>query len=297
MSCGLSDARRILILAPHPDDEIVACGTAAMRAVATGAQVFVLYLTTGVPPAADLWPWRRKEHTARVARRRAEAEASAALIGLKPIRFLGWPSRRLREHLDEAFAAIECALADCAAEALWVPAFEGAHQDHDAANALAARFRERLPVFEFAAYNFAGGRVNANRFPAERDDQAVLVPSAAEAALKRRALACYVSERGNLRHLRVEREVCRPLPHHDYGSPPHRGRLFRERFHWMPFRHPRIDFTPSAELYAALGGWASARDRRSSAALGHGPSSKAGQPHGELAGTFDEPQRERGFSR
>jgi len=95
MSCGLSDARRILILAPHPDDEIVACGTAAMRAVATGAQVFVLYLTTGVPPAADLWPWRRKEHTARVARRRAEAEASAALIGLKPIRFLGWPSRRL----------------------------------------------------------------------------------------------------------------------------------------------------------------------------------------------------------
>jgi len=297
MSGGFSDARQILLVAPHPDDEIVACGIAAMRALATGARVFVLYLTTGVPAARDLWPWRRKEHAARVARRRAEAEAAAALIGLEPIRFLGWPSRRLREHLDEAFGETERALADCAAEAVSVPAFEGAHQDHDAASALAARLRERLPVFEFAAYNFAGGRVNANRFPTQRGDEVVLVPNPAEAALKRRALACYVSERGNLRHIRVEREVCRPLPLHDYGAPPHSGRLFRERFHWVPFRHPHIDFTASAKVYAALGHWASARDCRSCAALGHCPSSKAGQPHGELAGALDEPQRERGVGR
>jgi LmbE family N-acetylglucosaminyl deacetylase len=33
------DARRILVRAPHPDDEIVACGIAALRARAAGARV------------------------------------------------------------------------------------------------------------------------------------------------------------------------------------------------------------------------------------------------------------------
>jgi LmbE family N-acetylglucosaminyl deacetylase len=295
MTAGFSDARRILILAPHPDDEVAACGIAAMRAAASGARVFALCLTTGVPAADDLWPWRRKEYAARVARRRAEAEAAAALIGLEPIGFGDRPSRRLCAHLDEAFGEIERALADSRAEALWVPAFEGAHQDHDAANAVAASLRNLVPIWEFAAYNFAGGRVNTHRFPAQRGDEAVVVPNAAEAALKRRALARYTSERGNLRHIRIEREVCRPLPQHDYGSPPHPGRLFRERFHWVPFRHPRIDFMPSAEVYAAIGRWASARDRRPSAALGQSPSSKAGEAHRELAGALDQAQSESGI--
>ena len=47
-------ARRILILAPHPDDEIVACGIAAIRARAADADVAVLFLTTGVPEPAAL---------------------------------------------------------------------------------------------------------------------------------------------------------------------------------------------------------------------------------------------------
>jgi len=49
--------------------------------------------------------------------------------------------------------------------------------------------------------------------------------------------------------------MCRPLPRYDYAAPPHPGRLFRERFQWVPLRHPRIDFTPSARVYGALGEW------------------------------------------
>ena len=289
-------ARRILILAPHPDDEIVACDVAALRALAAGARVFVLYLTTGVPGPETLWPWQRASHAARVRRRRVEAQAAAALTGLEPVGFLGWPSRRLREHLDEAESEIAKAIETCAAEALWVPAFEGAHQDHDAANALAARFRDSLLVWEFAAYNFAGGRVQANRFPAERGGETVLDPTPAEAAQKRRALACYASERGNLRHIRVEREACRPLPCHVYAAPPHPGRLFRERFHWVPFRHPRIDFAASAKIYAAIGRWASARGG-AARPLGESPGGEPGQSDREFARALDQPQRERGLDR
>lgn len=252
---GLTATRRILILAPHPDDEVVACGVAARRARAEGARVDVLYLTTGVPPRERLWPWQRRGYAARVARRRAEAIAAAALLDIGPNAFLDIPSRGLVARLDGALAAIERALAETGAGEIWVTAFEGAHQDHDAANALAARFRGRLPVWEFAAYNLAGGKVRSNRFLDARGGAIELRLDRAEAAAKRRALRLYASERGNLGHIRTAEEACRPLPRHDYGAPPHDGTLFRERFQWVPLRHPRIDFTPSAEIYGAIGRW------------------------------------------
>ena len=247
--------RRILVLAPHPDDEIVACAVAAHRARAEGADIFVLFLTTGVPPRDRLWRWQRRSYEARITRRRDEAVAATSLLGFAPVGFLPIPSRRLVAHLADAAAAVDRALSETAADCLWVTAFEGAHQDHDAANAVAAGLRDRVPVWEFAAYNLAGGRICVNRFADARGGVIELRLSAAEAALKRQALAIYASERGNLAHIRVAEEAYRPLPRHDYAAPPHAGTLFRERFHWVPFRHPRVDFTPSAEIYAALGEW------------------------------------------
>src|SRR5436190_10418929 len=192
------EPRRILILAPHPDDEIVACGIAALRARAAGARVFVLYLTTGVPAPGALWPWQRKGHAARLSCRRTEARLAAGLFGMESIGCLDHPSRRLRHHLDAAAAEIGRAIMEHAIETLWVPAFEGAHQDHDAANAVAAQFCDVLPVHEFAAYNFAGGRVWSNRFADRQGGEVTIEATAVEAALKRQALACYESERGNL---------------------------------------------------------------------------------------------------
>jgi len=289
---GLMDARRILILAPHPDDEIVACGIAASRARAAGCRVFVLYLTTGVPWPAALWPWQRAGQPARVSRRRAEAEAAAALVGCEPIGFLDYPSRRLRHHLDAAAAEVERALAECEAEALWVPAFEGAHQDHDAANAVAAQFRGHVRIHEFAAYNLSGGHITSNRFPDRGDGDVTIQATAEEAALKKKALACYASERRNLRHIGIAGESWRPLPRHDYRAPPHPGRLFRERFHWVPFRHPRIDFDPSATVYAEIGRWVSARGAHAQLPFGDRPGGEAGQPDREFAGALDEAERQ-----
>ena len=39
----------ILILIPHPDDEVVGCFATAGRAIASGSKVYGAYLTTGVP--------------------------------------------------------------------------------------------------------------------------------------------------------------------------------------------------------------------------------------------------------
>jgi LmbE family N-acetylglucosaminyl deacetylase len=290
-------AGRVLILAPHPDDEIVACGITASRAIASGARVFVLHLTTGVPPEAAQWRWRRPRYPELVWRRQEEALRASRLLGAEIVGFRETAARRLRFDLDAACADIAAAIARCRAEAVWVPAFEGAHQDHSTANALAGSIAGAVPVWEFAAYNFAGGRVRSNGFADDRGGEIAICATTVEAAAKRTVLACYASERRNLRHIVAGREACRPLPVHDYARPPHPGILFRERFHWVPFRHPGVDFDPSAEIYRDLASWASARLLRPSAALDDGPGGETRQPDREFAGALDETERQRVIGR
>ena len=247
--------RRILVLAPHPDDEVVGCAVSLRRAVRRGATARVLFLTSGGPARDVLWPWQRSRHPATVTRRRKEASAAAARLGIEIAGFSEWPTRTLKDHLAAAEKRIRTAAAE--ASEVWVPAWEGAHQDHDVANWLATRLD--CPVLEFAEYSFAGG-VRSNEF-AGGGDAFALTPE--EAEWKRGLLALYASEAGNLRHIRVAQEALRPLPRHDYTRPPHQGPLFYQRFQWVPFRHPRIDFTRPEEVCAVLAEAAAAQRARS----------------------------------
>ena len=77
----------------------------------------------------------------------------------------------------------------------------------------------------------------------------------AEQAAKRRAVALYRSEKRNLGYVDCTREVFRPLAPCDYSRPPHAGQLWWARFQWVPFRHPMVDFTPPAEVYATIGNY------------------------------------------
>jgi hypothetical protein len=73
-----------------------------------------------------------------------------------------------------------------------------------------------------------------------------------ERALKKKALALYRSEKLNLNYVGVERECFRPLTGYDYSRPPHPGLLWYARFQWVPFRHPRVDFTRPSEVSGAI---------------------------------------------
>lgn len=234
----------ILVLAPHPDDELVGAAISMSRLIAAGGKVSVLYLTTGV--AAEGWPWERHGYERRVARRRQEALRAAHAVGFSIENELDIPSRRLIDHLGE----VQDIVSHVQADQLWVPAFEGGHQDHDAANALGFALRGRFQVVEFAEYNFLGGRVNANCFP--NGSSHPLLLSEDERALKKRLLQIYESEAGNLGYVGCAQESLRPLEDHDYARPAHDGRLFRERFHWVPFRHPRIDWRKQSEISEKL---------------------------------------------
>src|ERR1700733_6703205 len=94
---GLSEmfGKRILILAAHPDDEVVACAATIGHAQARGAEIFTLYLTHGCIARDVMWFWQREKYETRVAHRRMEGEEAARLLGVTPV---GWASRPAR-HL------------------------------------------------------------------------------------------------------------------------------------------------------------------------------------------------------
>lgn len=249
--------KRILILVPHPDDEVIGCAVAIRHATAAGARLFAVYLTTGLPPTESAWRWRRAEQQARLARRRAEALAVATRLQLDPVAFMDWPARNLENHLAEARDLVAGQLAVLSIDQLWLPAYEGGHRDRDVANLLGAQLRDRAEVLEFAECNFARG-VRANEFPFATGHETVLSLSPDEAAWKRGLVARYRSERANLAHAGCAREVVRPLALYDYSSPPHAGVLFDEQLHERAFRPPRVELSSPAGVSRTL------LDRRSS---------------------------------
>jgi LmbE family N-acetylglucosaminyl deacetylase len=243
----------ILILVPHPDDEVVGFAAAIGRARAAGARVSLLFLTHGCVDRASMWPWARGDYEAAVGRRRAEAEQAAAALG---VAVAGWstrPARHLWRELAAGEAEARRALSEISVDQVWAPAFEGGNPDHDGANAIASRLAaDGVEVLEFAEYNLAGGRPHLNRFPRPTGGEQTLELTLEEQAMKRALLRLYASEQGNLGYVTTHTEVFRPLAPYDYGQPPHPGRLWFARFQWVPFRHPQVDFTPQGDVYAAI---------------------------------------------
>jgi LmbE family N-acetylglucosaminyl deacetylase len=244
-------ASSILVLAPHPDDEVAGCCAAIGRARAQGSTVSVLFLTTGVPEPQRFWPWERSRHAARVARRMQEARRACAALGAEIAHLSLVASRESKDHIGKGLELIRSEVSARGAGALWVPAYEGGHPDHDAANFMASMLRETIGVWEYSEYNFFENRVRSNEFFSATGGEIVLTLSNEEQQFKERLLAMYESERGNLNYLRTEREVFRPLPDYDYSRPAHPGTLFYRRFAWAAF-HPRVNHVRPAEVSRAI---------------------------------------------
>ncbi len=248
--------RNILMLVTHPDDEVVGCAVAARRAQDFGARVYGCYLTHGCIPREETWPWHNGTWAAQVEARHQEALYAANAIGLEPIHFSEVPARRLYRNADALLGQVLDLVTELQIDVVWVPAYEGGNADHDVANAIGSVIADvaGVEVFEYAEYNYAGGRTNWQRFPAERGDEIALDLSPPERAFKRVLLELYRTEAKNLRGVGLARETFRRLGAYDYSAPPHPGLLFFERFRWVPFRHPRLDYTPAAEVRSAIAG-------------------------------------------
>ena len=242
---------RLLVLVPHPDDEVVGVCAGITRARANGSSVFGAYLTNGVPAKELHWPWQRSEVAVRVQRRWRESETVAAALGIVPAWRQDTPTRTLKSFIKQTIAAIREVINRYNVDTIWTPAYEGGHQDHDTANFIASRFSSQVRVWEFSEYNFACGKVRKQQFPHETGHEIVLTLDEREQSFKHRMYAVYASEQGTLRHMGLRTESFRPLKTYDYTRRPHAGRLYYQRLQWIPFQ-PRIDYCRPEDICRAF---------------------------------------------
>lgn len=134
---------RLLVLAPHPDDETLATGGLLQGALAAGAEVRVVIASDG---DNNPWPQRwleRRWHIDAEARarwgrrRREESQRALAILGVPAhaVRHLGWPDLGITSRLmegDGAERAIRDELAGFAPTHLAVPLASDHHPDHNA---------------------------------------------------------------------------------------------------------------------------------------------------------------------
>jgi LmbE family N-acetylglucosaminyl deacetylase len=209
----------------HQDDE-VAIAPRIARDVAAGARVVCAFLTDGGAPAV----------------RDAESRAVLAELGVRDVIFVGFPERELVEHLEEAYHALE----EIDADEIITLAWEGGHQDHDAAHlvALALATKRGVRCLEFPLYR-GYFRVLSPLRGGERRRL-----SAREVVLRVVLSWRYPSQRRSwlwlgwwlwLRWSEVVREASVERVLH----PPHEGRLLYER----RFRFPRERFFAAARTF------------------------------------------------
>lgn len=120
-----SPTERVLIVAPHPDDDVLGCGGTAAKLAAQGANVHVAVLTTAGPPLFD-------QDVAATGRR--ESLAAHQVLGVKGTTFAGLPAASLDTvaHAD-VNASLGEVFADVEPDTVFVPFVGDLHRDHQLA--------------------------------------------------------------------------------------------------------------------------------------------------------------------
>lgn len=114
---------RLLVLAPHPDDEVIGCGGVLAQHVQHGRQVRVIVATDGTAATSTDDPTTYRQ------RREAESRAGLAVLGVSDVRFLGHADRGLT---DAVAGELRAELLAFQPDLVLLPSLVEIHPDHRA---------------------------------------------------------------------------------------------------------------------------------------------------------------------
>jgi LmbE family N-acetylglucosaminyl deacetylase len=169
-------ARRVLVLAPHPDDEVFGCGGAILAHVRAGVPVQVVVMTDG-------------SRNGQPAERMQECRAAAQVMGYGEPEFWPFADRALRCDAATVQRVVD-ALVASGADLLYAPSPWEVHPDHRQAAAIAAEAVRSTGVR--VAYYEVGAPLPPN----------VLLDITSLAAEKERAMQCFTSQLGGQDYVR-----------------------------------------------------------------------------------------------
>ena len=137
----------VLVVAPHPDDEVLGCGGVMARHAAAGDLVYVVVVGRGIP---------EKFSDESVARSRAELAEAHRVLGVTDCRFLDFPVPRLDTVPGHELAdALSRLITEWQPHTLYLPHHGDIHTDHyhvHTAGLVSARPLAGCPVRRVLAY-------------------------------------------------------------------------------------------------------------------------------------------------
>jgi len=229
---------RVLLLAAHPDDEVIGAGAQLPK---WKDRVFILHATDGAPRnprfAAEAGFESREAYAAE---RRRELLNAFFLTGISSFRQLAIPDQHSMLRLPELTSAIAETIDQLEPDCVLTHPYEGGHPDHDscafAARAALLLSRPQPVLGEFTSYHAGQEGIETGEFlPApsrSRLSEITFTLTGEECALKRRMFDCYASQRNVLEWFTISTEKFRRAPDYDFSQPPHPGQLLYERLDW-----------------------------------------------------------------
>lgn len=185
---------RVVVVAPHPDDEVLGLGGALVELAARGHEVIIVAVTDGEASHPRSPTTSRDTMAARRDAERAEALIRLGIGGAAVVR-LGCRDGKVAE--DDTLCERLVPLLE-GASSCFAPWTGDGHPDHDAAGRAARRagVQTGVPVLEYPVWMWHWAtdreRENTTRVPWERARRIDLSP--ATCAAKRAAIAAYRSQ-------------------------------------------------------------------------------------------------------
>ena len=114
--------QRVLVIAPHPDDEVMGCAGALIEHRRCGDASSIVFVTDGGQSRA-----LGLDRAAMIDRRRREAEASARYFQAESV-WLGWPEGDW--PIEQAAASLKSTVMDYNPQVIYVPSRVDFHPEH-----------------------------------------------------------------------------------------------------------------------------------------------------------------------
>lgn len=219
------EQRSVLLIAAHPDDEIIGAGIWMARH-RNRDRITIVHVTDGAPRNhPDMTEYARA--------RRRELYRAVGLVGIRPdqCREFGFVDQEACLHMPELVERIAELLEEVRPERVLTHPYEGGHPDHDAIAFAVAQASDGH--HEFTSYHASAGTSQAletGRFLSNSLNEEILVLTPAERDLKQRMYASFPTQQEILQLFPIEHERFRPAPAYDFTQPPHPGELQYERW-------------------------------------------------------------------
>lgn len=146
-------ASRVVVFAPHPDDEVLGCGGALADLLDRGAHLDVVLVTDGAAGARDA-----EERVRIAATRMKESRRALDALGGGTLHEGGLPDRGLGDRLEEVEALLARFLVEAAPDLVFAPSPVETHPDHRAVAVSLFRLAAR-PTGDAAARALEGANV------------------------------------------------------------------------------------------------------------------------------------------